>query len=211
MSSDFGCMRHITSPLAGCLLAASVLAGRHYFPDYFQVIGPFESALLFLGGLIAGIRLPDIDLAIPGLSHRSGITHSCFFAVLPLMYDLPFFAGGLALGIALHLSSDIQPKSWTGGALIKFPILGSIGMFSPLWILLNIVGCFVVLFHTLPQEPDIGRWAILSVMIAGGGWYFLSEEKKRLFPLLTLAFSLLLVHQYRKGQLSVEIVIQYFA
>ncbi|KEQ19562.1 hypothetical protein [Endozoicomonas numazuensis] len=211
MSFDSGCMRHITSPLAGCLLAASVLAGRHYFPEYFQVIARFESALLFLAGLIAGIRLPDIDLALPGFSHRSGITHSCLLAVLPLMFNLPFIAGGLALGIALHLSSDIQPKSWSGGALIKFPILGSIGMFSPLWILLNIVGCFVVLFHTLPQEHETGRWAILAVMLTGGGWYFLNEEKKRLFPLMTLAFSLLLVHQYRSGQLSVEIVIQYFA
>ncbi|WP_062265087.1 hypothetical protein [Endozoicomonas arenosclerae] len=204
-------MRHITSPLAGCLLAASVLAGRHYFPEQFQAVVQFEAALLFLAGLIAGIRLPDIDLALPGLSHRSGITHSCLFAVLPLFFDQPFLAGGLALGIALHLSSDIQPKSWTGGALIKFPLLGSIGMFSPLWILLNIVGCFVVLFHTLPQEHEAGRWAIMAMMLMGGGWYFLSEEKKRLFPLMTLAFSMLLVHQYKNGQLSVEIVIQYFA
>ncbi|WP_257280114.1 MULTISPECIES: hypothetical protein [unclassified Endozoicomonas] len=203
-------MRYITSPLAGCLLAASVLAGRHYFPDYFQVIARFESALLFLSGLVAGIRLPDIDLVFPGLSHRSGITHSCLLALLPLMFDLPFVAGGLAMGIALHLSSDIQPRTWSGGALIKFPILGSIGILSPLWILFNIVGCIVVLFHILPQEHEVGRWAILIVMLVGGGWYFLSEEKKRLFPLITLAFSMLLVHQYNKGQLSVEIVIQYF-
>ncbi|WOG26571.1 hypothetical protein [Endozoicomonas sp. 8E] len=204
-------MRHITSPLAGCLLAASVLAGRHYFPDYFQAIIRFESALLFLSGLIAGIRLPDIDLALPGLSHRSGMTHSCLLAILPLMFDLPFVAGGLAMGIALHLSSDIQPKTWTGGALIKFPILGSIGMLSPLWILFNIVGCFVVLFHTMAQEHEAGRWAILVVMLLGGGWYFLSEEKKRLLPLITLAFCMLLVHQYNKGQLNVEIVIRYFS
>lgn len=193
-------MRHITTPLAGCMLVGAVYFTREYFP-FWSDIARFEQGVLFLAGLVAGIRLPDIDLAIPGLPHRSGITHSCGFALLALLLGHSAIAGGLALGIALHLSSDLQPKAWTGGALIKLPLLGSIGMASPGWILVNIVGCFGVLFAALDREHNADQLIISGVMLAGGAWYFYQEEKKRLLPLVTLAFSILLVHQIRTGKI----------
>ena len=201
-------MRLITAPLTGSLLAASVYAVKGYYPQWFHAIAFMEESVLFLAGLIAGIRLPDIDLLLPGFSHRSGITHSCGFAVLFLVLGFDAIAGGLAIGIALHLSSDMQPKSWQGGALVKLPCLGSIGMLSPVWLLINIVGCFWVLFSTVPSANGLSRWLVLAVIMAGGIWYFFYEEKKRLLPLITLGFCLLLVHQYRGGRLNVEVLIQ---
>ena len=203
-------MRLITAPLTGSVLAAAVYAVKWFYPQWFQTVAFMEEGLLFLAGLIAGIRLPDIDLLLPGFPHRSGITHSCGFAVLAMMAGLDAVAGGLAIGIALHLSSDMQPKSWTGGALVKLPWFGSIGLLSPLWLLLNIAGCFWVVFATLPAFEEARRWLPLAVGIAGCCWYFFYEEKNRVLPLITLGFCILLVHQYRDGRLNVEILIQYF-
>ena len=202
-------MRLITAPLAGCLLAGLVLAAKQQLPGWSQV-AYLEESLLFLSGLMAGVRLPDFDLLLPGLSHRSAVTHSCLVAFLAQFLGFPAIAGGLALGIALHLSSDLQPKAWTGGALIKVPFLGSIGLLSPLWLIGNIVGCFAVLFATMTLEPRADRLAVLAVILLGGGWYFYREEKRRLLPLVTLAFSILLVHTLRDGRLTVNIVLQYF-
>ena len=207
---DLCSMRLITAPLTGSLLAASVYAVKGLYPQWFQAIAFMEDGLLFLAGLIAGLRLPDIDLLLPGFSHRSGLTHSCGFAALFMALGFNAIAGGLAIGIALHLSSDMQPKSWVGGALVKLPWFGSIGMLSPLWLLLNIAGCFWVLFSILPALEGMGRWTVLAVSVLGGIWYFFYEEKKRLLPLISLGFCLLLVHQYRDGRLSVELVIKYF-
>ena len=203
-------MRLISAPLAGCLLAAMVFAARTHFSEWHQAAF-LEEALLFMSGFLVGVRLPDFDLLLPGFSHRSAMTHSCLAAYIAQLLGYPAIAGGLALGIALHLSSDLQPKAWTGGALIKLPVMGSIGMLSPLWLIVNIVGCLAVLLTTMEMEPKADRLAVLAVILLGGGWYFHQEEKKRLLPLVTLAFSLLLVHTLRDGRLTVQIVLQYFA
>ncbi len=167
--------------------------------------------LFFLSGLIAGIRLPDLDLLAPGLSHRSGITNSCIPALIFWYFGLSPIAAGLALGIAFHLSSDLQPKSWTGGALIKFPLIGSIGMLSPFWLIANVIGCLAIAMEVVLGEPVDARQMILALFIAGAGWYFWREEKRPLLPLMILGFGILLVHAVRGGTLSVKLVWQYFA
>ncbi|USE38552.1 hypothetical protein [Endozoicomonas sp. SCSIO W0465] len=170
-----------------------------------------EDILLFLAGLIAGIRLPDLDLLTPGLSHRSAITHSCLPALVIWALGVSPVAAGLALGIAFHLSSDLQPKSWTGGALIKFPVLGSIGMLSPIWLVANVIGCLAIFMEVASGEPVDARQMILALCLLGAGWYFLQVEKRPLLPLITLGFAILLVHAIRGGTLSVKLVWQYFA
>ena len=170
-----------------------------------------EDILFFLAGLIVGIRLPDLDLLMPGLSHRSGITHSCIPALVVWAFGFSPMAAGLALGIAFHLSSDLQPKAWTGGALIKFPLLGSIGMLSPIWLIANVTGCLSIFMEVVSDEPVDARLVILALCLSGAGWYFLREEKRPLLPLMTLGFAILLVHAVRGGTLSLKLVWQYFA
>ena len=203
-------MRLLTAPLLAFAVIVSVYFAEHAFP-YWTAVAQWKEPLLFLAGLMAGVRWPDWDFLIPGLSHRSGITHS---ALLPLIFyfmALPAIAAGLSLGIALHLSSDIQPKAWTGGALIKFPVIGSIGKkLSPAWLFANIAGCLGIMAAALDIEPHFAQLIMLMVTSAGTFWYFSREEKKRLIPLATLAASGLLVHSFRSGHITLTAVTQLF-
>ena len=202
-------MKLYRAPLMAFLLAGLILAAREFCP-FWPAMTFMEKILLFLAGLIAGIRLPDLDLLTPGLSHRSAITHSCIPALVVLAFGFSPMAEGLALGIAFHLSSDLQPKSWAGGALIKFPVLGSIGMLSPIWLFANVIGCLAIFMEVVSGEPADARQVILGLCIPGAGWYFLQEEKHPLLPLMTLGVAILLVHAARSGTLSVKLW-QYFA
>ncbi|UYM17218.1 hypothetical protein [Endozoicomonas euniceicola] len=203
-------MRLLTAPLAAIAITASVYLAEHAFP-YWTMIAHWKEPLLFLAGLMAGIRWPDWDFFIPGLSHRSGLTHSILLPIVVYYMASPALAAGLSLGIALHLSSDIQPKAWTGGALIKFPVLGSIGKnLSPLWLFINIVGCIGIMAASLDIEPHFAQLVMLMVTSAGTVWYFSREEKKRFIPLATLAASGFLVHGIRSGLLTLTVVTQFF-
>ncbi|OED51024.1 hypothetical protein ACH42_00150 [Endozoicomonas sp. (ex Bugula neritina AB1)] len=203
------CMRLITAPLQGCLLVAAVIVGKKYFP-YWSSVSFLENSLLFLAGMIAGVRLPDLDLVLPGFSHRSGITHSCLVPVLCWQFFLLPVAGGLALGMALHMASDVQPKAWTGGAIIKFPFLGGIGLLSPVWLIASVVGCVAILLEALSNSTLADRQLMLLTSLFFSGWYFVREEKKPLLPLMTMAFSLLLIHAVRDGSISMQEAWSYF-
>ena len=91
--------------------------------------------LIGLVGLIAGLALgnefPDIDQNTNILLHRSIVTHGpmlplIVFAVASVTRSIPirWFALGLALSVAIHLSFDLFPKGWTGFALIRIPTHG---------------------------------------------------------------------------------------
>lgn len=203
-------MKLYCAPVMACLLVGLVLTARTFCP-FWPAMAFMEEILFFLSGLMAGIRLPDLDLLTPGLSHRSAVTHSCIPALLFWSVGCVPIAGGLALGIAFHLSSDLQPRAWIGGALIKFPVLGSIGMLSPLWLIANVIGCLAIFMEAVSGEPVNARQMILTLCVSGAGWYFLQEEKRPLLPLMTLGFAILLVHAVRGGTLSVKLVWQYFA
>ncbi len=85
------------------VLLALCLAQR--WPDLARIMA--LPALLL--ALIAGLDLPDIDQPLP-LDHRSAVTHSVLPALLALVrrWARPV-AGGLALGLGLHLSADVFP------------------------------------------------------------------------------------------------------
>lgn len=145
-----------------------------------------------------------------GTIHRSAITHSCIPALAVWAFGFSPMAEGLALGIAFHLSSDLHPKSWAGGALIKFPVLGSIGMLSPIWLFANVIGCLAIFIEVVSGESVDARQVILGLCIPGACWYFLQEEKRPLWPLMALGVAILLVHAARGGTLSMKLVWQYF-
>ena len=197
-------MRLVKTPLIACMLVGSVIAAKDHLP-FWSSISFMEASLLFLAGLMAGIRLPDIDLVLPGFSHRSGITHSCVAPLIFWMSGLPAIAAGLALGVGMHMASDLQPKSWVGGALIKFPMLGSIGLMSPLWILAHILGCAFIWLDVMSVSGVLDRQLMFMVSLLGALWYFTREEKKPILPMLSLGFSLLLVHATREGILSISV------
>jgi len=104
-------------------------------------------AVLILSFLL-GLAFPDIDQMFQSLlGHRSILTHSILLPYLLYVYlekKEPSPRGktiliGLLLGIGLHLSADLHPKSWIGFALIKLPFNISIGELSPIWIGINAI------------------------------------------------------------------------
>ena len=50
---------------------------------------------------------------------------------------ITLFIIGIFLGIGLHLSADLHPKSFKGYALIKLPGNIDVGGLSPIWIAVN--------------------------------------------------------------------------
>jgi hypothetical protein len=94
---------------------------------------------------MVGLTLPDVDLSLgrflPGLGHRSGLTHSVAPALLALGRPGWRHAGcGLAGGTGLHLAADCFPNAMTGYATVKLPFAGSIGAAASYgWLAVNAV------------------------------------------------------------------------
>ena len=102
-------------------------------------------AVLILSFLL-GLAFPDVDQMFQSLlGHRSILTHSILLPYLLYIYlekkepRVKTILIGLLLGIGLHLSADLHPKSWIGFALIKLPFNISIGGLSPIWIGINAI------------------------------------------------------------------------
>lgn len=101
--------------------------------------------IIVLGiGFFVGLFFPDIDQNFQLLlGHRSIITHSILLPYLLYVYFnkknnlsplKTILIVGIYLGIGLHLSADLHPKSFRGYALIKLPFNIDIGGLSPIWI-----------------------------------------------------------------------------
>ena len=119
--------------------------------------------LIFIGSAF-GVLLPDLDQRLLKVSnfiqHRSILTHSCllgwvfyWLAKREKAELFSFFAVGIFIGLAVHLSFDLFPRRWWGVALIYIPLVGNLRnipldgdllppLFSFVWILGNIWICF---------------------------------------------------------------------
>lgn len=157
-------------------LAALRLAVR--WPDLARAMA--LPALLLC--VVAGLTLPDIDQPLP-LDHRSALTHSIGPALLALArrWARPV-AGGLALGLGLHLAADVFPNAMIGFATVKMPFAGSIGRdASYLWLAVNSLACTALggwLLQREIEKPLLRALALLAVVLIGfsyligvdGGW-----------------------------------------
>ena len=91
-------------------------------------------------GLAAGNWFPDVDQKTGLLLHRSIVTHGPLVPFIVVVIasgtrTIPFrwFALGLVVGFAVHLSFDLFPKGWSGFALISAQVTagtlhGSLGL-----------------------------------------------------------------------------------
>lgn len=91
-------------------------------------------------------NIPDWDLKINILGHRSIVTHSILIPYLLTVTlkryssrQFPLIISAMYFAFFIHLSADMFPKSWNGFALITIPLFGRIGLLSPLWILVNLL------------------------------------------------------------------------
>ena len=105
--------------------------------------------LFLLAGLGAGNWFPDVDQKTELLLHRSIVTHGPLVPLIVLAVasstssvPIRWFALGVTLGFASHLSFDLFPRGWSGFALISIPTYGwTAAWFSWTWIALNVVAC----------------------------------------------------------------------
>lgn len=144
----------------------------------------------FIGMVAVGIVVPDVDLAIPFVPHRSGLTHSVLVPVVLLAYVPAWqrhLIAGMALGIAIALAADLFPAHWhwTGFATIHLPLAGSLGPWSPVWLAAQVVlACGLA--HFLVAVADRGGGLVpayrVAAPVAAAGYSFLIEHK--IVPLL---------------------------
>lgn len=131
--------------------------------------------VVLLGGLAFGNWFPDIDQQTGLLLHRSIVTHG---PLVPLIVfgvasgarsnHLRWFALGVTLGVAIHLSFDLFPKGWSGFALISVPSYGwTAPWFSWTWIAFSTVVCIYLALRLVRGGRDSSLF-ILSLIFAFG-------------------------------------------
>jgi hypothetical protein len=90
--------------------------------------GAATGMLLLALAFIIGLALPDLDFALPFVTHRSALTHGVLPALLVWWRARgPAPVAGVALGTGLHLAADTFPNAMIGYATVKLPFAGSIG------------------------------------------------------------------------------------
>ena len=88
---------------------------------------------------------------------------------------LRWFAFGLAVGLAVHLSFDLFPKGWSGFALISVPGYGwTAPWFSGAWIAISTVFCAYLAIRLVKNWFD-GCLLIMS-LICAFGYVSIGEE-----------------------------------
>ncbi len=163
-------------------------------------------AVLFLGFLT--LDLPDIDFSVQGLiGHRSIITHSILFPFLMYYFLIQkkdhqnnyiiIFIIGFYLAIAMHLSADLHPKAWRGGAFIKLPGNSSIGTgLSIIWMGLNAIVAIYFSTILLKKIANTKKYLItyLAIALIVGSIYTINDtpsgkEGEKFFTFLFFLFA----------------------
>ena len=131
--------------------------------------------LAVIAGLAVGDWFPDIDQKTGLLLHRSIVTHGplvpfVVFAAASATRSIPlrWFAMGLTLGVAIHLSFDLFPSSWSGFALISVPSYGwTASWFSWTWIAISTVASTYLALRLVRGVLE-GSLFMLSLIVAFG-------------------------------------------
>jgi len=134
-----------------------------------------------VAGLVFGNDIPDFDQKTELLLHRSIVTHGplipfVLFVIASGIRAVPlrWFALGLALSFAIHLSFDLFPKGWSGFALISIPTYGwTAQWFSWTWIASSIFACTYMALKLVRSVLDGG---VFVLSLAGAFAYISMGE-----------------------------------
>ena len=135
-----------------------------------------------LAGLAVGNWFPDIDQKTGLLLHRSIVTHGplvpfIIFAAASgsRSIRLRWFALGVTLGVAIHLSFDLFPHGWSGFALISIPTYGwTAPWFSWIWIAVSTVACAYMAVRLV--RGAVGASLFLLSLIFAFGFIAVGED-----------------------------------
>ena len=151
-------------------------------------------------GLAVGLKFPDIDQQIGHgqtdlLLHRSILTHGLIIPVILFVFTLvkrsvylERLTLGVMLGVAIHLSFDLFPKSWYGFALISIPFNGWTPVwFSWLWIATSIVACTYMASRMVRTRVDYVLFGLSFLLM-----FVCAVQTERTFwePLVTLTIAI---------------------
>jgi hypothetical protein len=144
-------------------------------------VSKIAGLLFLLVGIAIGFVLPDADLKLRFLGHRSIVTHGFLLALLLYGFArqkenmIPrFLAVGVSLSSAIHLSFDLFPRSWAGYALIYIPMQGRTSMaFSWVWIAVSIVACIYLALALVQSIYELV--VVAGSMVAAFGVYATQE------------------------------------
>ena len=149
-------------------------------------------AFVLLGvGLAVGNWFPDIDQDTGLLLHRSIVTHGPLVPLIAVAIAatsrtilLRWFALGLVVGFAVHLSFDLFPKGWSGFALISIPVYGwTAPWFSATWIAISTILCTYLAIKLVKNGLD--GFLLIMLLIFSFGYISISEDAL-LKPAVTL-------------------------
>ena len=138
-------------------------------------------ALCLFGGMIVGIKFPDIDQPLRALwfiQHRSMLTHGLLLpGILSLLCcvrerdRLRPFTIGFCATMTAHIVFDLFPRGWSGGALIHVLYGWLSPFFSFLWLLFTALGCLYLAVRLSGALIDL-----LFVALGMGGVILLTDE-----------------------------------
>ena len=160
--------------------------------------------LFGFGALVVGLAIgnwfPDVDQDTGLLLHRSIVTHGplvpfIVVAIAATTRPIPirWFALGLAVGFAVHLSFDLFPKGWSGFALISVPVYGwTAPWFSATWITISTVLCTYLAIKLVKNGLDVCL-LMLSLLCAFGYISIGEDTFWRPVGVLTIATALALI------------------
>ena len=141
----------------------------------------WQSAAIIAATFVLGFGVPDLDFALP-FGHRSALTHSMLPVLLILLHrEGARLAGGLALGIGVHLSADCFPNAMIGYATVKLPGFGSLGAAgSYIWLGANALAALLMgatfVSRALPRAAAVLLFGAIALGSAvylfttDGGW-----------------------------------------
>lgn len=149
-------------------------------------------------GAVMGVALPDIDLTLPFLRHRSIVTHGFLWPLVAWLFTVfthnirvRFFTIGFATTLAIHLCYDLHPSGWFGFARIHVPGYGRLsGPVSWAWLALSIV---VSLYFALWFVWSMREIILLAISAATPFLIMAADNEEILLPLISFGVALALV------------------
>jgi len=145
-------------------------------PD--RLHAPHLVALAALAAFVLGLGLPDLDQMLP-LPHRSALTHSILPALLLMTRrEWRTLAGGVGVGIGVHLAADTFPNAMVGFATVKLPLAGALGATaSYAWLASNALLAAVIGAGVLAEQlPRRAGWPVALTMAAASVAYLLVTD-----------------------------------
>ena len=177
--------------------------------------------LTFVLGVRVGLTFPDADLGVlrwmPGIDHRSMLTHGALVPILLYFVSRRYSAPVIKLGVigfcaalAVHLSYDLFPEGYNGNwcwgyGCIYVPILGrASAFFSFLWIAGGLV---VTLYLALLLVNTLLEIVLAMGGLAAGYFLMFPVEPDIAFNallalLIAAAFVLILPSDIRRAMLE---------